>query len=773
MRSEVYSYVTSMITLTLVAVAFSTPLIFLDLTTNFFDIPKLIFLVVATLVLHGLWVVSWVVRGKVVITKTPLDIPLIILLIFILSSAFFSASRYPSVFGVFPEVHGSAVSWATYIFLYFVAVSNLNGEGKIKLFLYAFLVSAAIISLVSIFSFFGVFLPFEMAKSLNFTPAGSTFSTTSFLLMLLPLTLISAAKRNKFLPTSLAAILSILYAVTVALIGSMASYVLLFMIFAGSLFVVKDHLSDRNLLMILSPFASSVLVVVLVLAPFTGNPLYEGRNNFPQEIKLPLDISWKVSASAFRDAPFLGTGTGTYLYNFTNYKPVEFNRLDFWNFTFSSATNEVLQAMATWGLLGTLVLIAFGGVVLLYTKNYLLPKTSNYEGASITIPVQGLAISGMVAVAVLLIHASTLVSIVTMFLLLAAFMASQKSVNNKVSNISAGIKVSTSDKSKLDLLPLMALVVYLVVALFLINNTYKAVLADYYHRLALSQADSDGSKTYEYLQKAESLNPYIDLYRVDMAQTNFALANALASQKGPTEDNPQGTLTDQDKQTIQTLITQAISEGRASVVLAPRSSRNWEVLALIYRNITGVAENSLTFALDAYGRAIQMDPYNPTLRVNVGAVYYTAKNYDMAVRFFTDSINLKPDYINGYYNLAIALRDKGELDNAQLVAEQTVALLQESINKEGKSRTAELLRETQIKDYNTAVQLLNDIKEKKDSGVETEEETGLQNPDLPSIDVPNLENPPGTIEPPEVGENPEVDLPELTPSVTSTPTPNL
>ena len=110
------------------------------------------------------------------------------------------------------------------------------------------------------------------------------------------------------------------------------------------------------------------------------------------------------------------------------------------------------------------------------------------------------------------------------------------------------------------------------------------------------------------MQKAESLNPVIDLYRVDIAQTNFALANALAIQKGPTKDNPKGTLTDQDRRTIQTLLSQAINEGRIAVALSPLSSRNWVVLASIYRNISGVEQNALAFSLDASGRAIQRDP---------------------------------------------------------------------------------------------------------------------------------------------------------------------
>ena len=769
MRNQVSNYINSIITLILVAVAALTPLVFLSLTTNFFDIPKLILLVITTLILIGLWIISWIIRGKIVISRTPLDIPLIMLLITILVSTFLSTSRYASIFGVFPEVHGSAVSWVAYIILYFVTVSHLKKEGQIKIFLQVLLGSATVVSLVSLFSYFRVFLPFEIARGVNFTPTGSSFSVISFLLMLLPLSLISTISPNKFLPQPLAVVVSVLFSVTIVLIGSISTCIVLLLIFGACILIVKDRLSGKTLLLILAPFAIAVLILMLAYVPFSGNKLHETRNNFPMEIQLPFDVSWKVSATAFRDPPFIGTGPATFLYNFTSYKPVEFNQLKFWNFSFSTAYNEFLQALGMWGLFGLFSLITFCGVIFINSKKYLFSNHMDNTQDDMQVLLTGLAVSGFVVLALFLIHATTLVSVVTTFFLMASFMASQKHIREKVFEFSMGIKISTSDDKQIDFLPIVIFILYLVVFIFVSQKTYKAVVADYYHRLALLQASKDGAKTYEYLQKAENLNPYIDLYRVDMAQTNFALANALASQKGPTQDNPQGTLTDQDKQTIQTLITQAINEGRASVVLSPRSSRNWEVLALIYRNITGVANNSLAFALDAYGRAIQLDPLNPSLRVDVGSIYYSTKNYDLATRFFTDAVNLKPDYINGYYNLAIAYRDKGDLENAKIVAEQAVVLLQSDL---GESKTIpDELKEIKVQDYNTVIDLLNEIKSKMETGDKSEKESALQNPNLPSINVPSLDNPPETTTLPKVEENLDANLPKLTPVVTLTPTP--
>jgi tetratricopeptide (TPR) repeat protein len=761
MRNNIYNYINNTISIILIALAGITPLLFLNLTTDYYDIPKLILLVTATIILLGLWIISWIAQGKIVITRTPLDVPLVLLLATIIASTIFSTAKNASIYGVFPEVHGSAVSWVSYILLYFITVSHLKKVNHIKLFLHALYGSACLVALISLLSYFKVFLPFEMAKGVNFSTTGSTFSTVALLLMLLPLPLISIASRNKQMPQVLAVAVAVLFSMTIALIGTVPTYILLFLVFALSLFIVRPHLNGNSFALLLTPLVLSILLLVFSYLPFSGNKLQIMRSNFPVEIQLPFNISWKVAATAFRDAPFLGTGPSTFVYNFTNYKPTEFNQLRYWSFSFSTAYNELLQVLSTWGLVGLAALIAFAIVIIIFSRKYLLTSNREESADDSHVLLPALALSSLLAIALLFVHTTTLVSVVSTLFLAAAFMMSQRNIREKVSEFSIGVKVSTADNKQLDFLPILVFILFLIAAVPVVRKTYNAVAADYYHRLALSQASKDGTLTYQYLQKAETLNPYIDLYRVDMAQTNFALANALAAQKGPTKDNPQGTLTDNDKQTIQTLVTQAINEGRASVVLSPRSSRNWEVLALIYRNITGVAKNSLTFSLDAYGRSIQMDPLNPALRVNVGSVYHATKNYDMAVRYYSDAINLKPDYVNGYYNLAIALRDKNDLQNAKLVAEQAVSLLKKDLSSN---------------DYKTASDLLKEISDKIDAGTTTQTTTNntnnqteaLQNPNLPNINVPDMNNPPETTTPASVEGNPNAVLPKI--NVSATPT---
>jgi len=754
MRHHLSAYLDYATTFLLFLVAGITPLLFLNQTTEFYETPKLIFLVVATILLLGLWMFSWIVKGKVVLTRTPLDIPLLIFLVVILISTYFSVTRYEAIFGNFPRVQGSAVSWIVYILLYFVTVSHLKDLTKIKMFLNVLYGSAVIVAAVTLLAYFHIFLPFDFTQAPNFTPTGSSFSTIAFLLVLLPLPVLSIINPNKFLPMPLAVVLSILFGVTIALIGSTPSLVALLIAFAFCFFLSKPHQVKKTLPVFLIPVVVIGLVLLFSYLPFSGNALQQLQTNFPKEIQLPFAVSWKVSVSAFRDAPFFGTGPSSYLFNFTTYKPVEFNALPFWNFSFDTAYNEFLQTIGTLGIFGFIALLYFCIVVIVNSWRNLAVDTQDAHQDNTHILLPAMAMSGLMTIVLLAIHAATLISTVVTFFILAVLMMSQKSIRERVTELSLGIKAATVDNRQFDLFPVIIFVVYVIAAIAVLYNTVTMVAADYYHRLALVTASKNGALTYQYLQKAESLNPQVDLYRVDMSQTNFVLANAIAARAKPAANGKGLSLSNQDKQTIQTLLAQSINEARASVILNPRSSRNWQVLASIYQNISGVAQNALAFSLSAYGQAIQLDPLNPTLRLNVGGIYYLTKNYDQAIRFYTDAANLKPDYANAYYNLSIAYRDKGDIPDALTVATQTVSLLQTSQNSVN---------------YKTAVQLLNQLKEANASQQKTQQQqakatagqtsSALQNPNLPKVS--NLNNPPSVTPAPSVKPNPKAAVPQI------------
>jgi len=672
-----HTYLGLVVKVAIMAAVFAALFLFTNLTTEFYDTPKFLVLLIVTGVLLVLFALKSTVDNKVTFVRTALDIPLLLLLAVGIVSTFVSPAPYVAILGNQLKIHTSLTSLILYVLFYFMLVNLLKGAKEIKGIFFITTLAAGALAAITLLAYFGVkLLPAPWVHGINFTPTGSSFSTAAVLTLLIPIVASQLIAAANLIPALLNCALLTLFLVTIALTGGVATWVaalvgLVLSAWSNGLTNTNNLLSLKpvKLITLSTPLVVLILAVFLSLVPPLGgakNPLYTQFKAFPKETNLGFVSSWKIAISTFRDNPIWGSGPGTFLFDFTNYKPIEFNQGKNWNLRFDSAFNEYLQILATLGGVGLIALLSLTALFISSAYPFKSP----------------LAISGIVFFILLVLHPSSLVLWVLGILILASFSKLNLSFDrtsswNSLTNITHSLVTSSEETLRIEALPSIILTVVIGLILFSFFFGGKFALADFHHRTALNAiSQNNGLLAYNELVASEKLNPIADLYRIDLAQTNFALANAIAQAKAPTEASPTGTLTDQDKQNIQVLLQQSINEGKSATTLNPRSAQNWEVLALLYRQIAGVAQNALVFSLDSYGKAIFQDPLNPNLRLSVGGVYYATANYDLAIRFFTDAINLKPDFANGYYNLSVALKDKGDLANAQAVAEKVLTLVE-------------------------------------------------------------------------------------------------
>ncbi|MBI2017787.1 O-antigen ligase family protein [Candidatus Daviesbacteria bacterium] len=668
-----------------ILVILSTLFLFTNFTTDFYEPAKFLALLFVTGLLFVLLTFKFTLSGKITWVRTPLDIPLILLLAVAVVSTAMSDSTYISLLGHTQRIHGSLIALVVYLLFYFLMVNFLSKK-DIKFFLYFILGTGTLLGIISLMAYMGLkLLPPPWTHDINFTPTGSPFSTSAVLTLLLPIVMVNIlTNQNPMFFRIINGALLALFGTTIALTGTMATWVTALIAVIVSYLVAGPReisqirrIGPISLIGLIGPILIVAFVAIASFAPLPNNFLGNQAKNFPKEVQLPFIPSWKISVSSFRDSPFWGSGPASYLFDFTKFKPIEFNSSSFWNIKFDSSFNEYLQVLAGLGGVGLMALLAaaamFASVAILTLK-----KEDNLK--------RSLALSGLVFFILLALHSSTLVLWVIGLILLALFFVSLLPEDNPYPSTSRNfsqllVKLSTSPEPsvetiRIEALPAILLIVSFGVTLLAFFFGGKFALADYHHRLALNAVSQNQLlNAYNSLVAAERLNSVNDLYRTDLAQTNLALANAIVATKGPTEGSPSGSLTDADRQNIQTLLQQTINEGRIATALSPRSAVNWEILGLLYRQIAVVADNALVFSLDSYGKAIFQDPLNPTLRLNVGGVYYAIQNYDLAIRFFTDAINLKPDFANGYYNLSVAFREKGDLNSAVATAKRTLELI--------------------------------------------------------------------------------------------------
>ena len=101
---------------------------------------------------------------------------------------------------------------------------------------------------------------------------------------------------------------------------------------------------------------SIILLFISITFLFVNNFNQWTGISLPQEQVLGSAISWNTSlntvTSNFKNA-FLGSGTGTWHYVFSKFKPIEFNNSVLWQIRFDRAGNYITELIATSGILGS------------------------------------------------------------------------------------------------------------------------------------------------------------------------------------------------------------------------------------------------------------------------------------------------------------------------------------------------------------------------------------------------------------------------------------
>ena len=417
------------------------------------------------------------------------------------------------------------------------------------------------------------------------------------------------------------------------------------------------------------------------------------------KVALPsYSTSWSVAVDSIKENPLLGTGPGNYLSAFNRFKPLSYNSSDVWNLRFTTGRSYVFTLMTETGIAG---LAAFSILLFGISKLYKKDRKMTTEAASL----------GIITVLLLVFPSSTALLILFFILLSLSEIDHHKDSLFNFNGSSSRLPIVISS------IPMFTLVA--VCGFYLFN----ILSADLTYRSSLdSLAKGDGKSAYEGLQKAINTNPYVDRYRISYAQVNLALANTLTSKTQ---------LTDEERNTVAQLVQQSIREGKVAISLNPQRSGNWETLGSIYRAVAPIAEGANDYAVQTYSQAIALDPYNPLMRISLGGIFYSAKQYQNAIDIFKLAVTTKPDLANARYNLAVAYKENGNIDQA--IDEMTKVLS---------------LVEKDSKDFELAQKTLEELKDKKKAADTTGSSDNLtapsdnQNEISPKIELPLEATPP-------------------------------
>ncbi|OGH23338.1 MAG: hypothetical protein A2958_00220 [Candidatus Levybacteria bacterium RIFCSPLOWO2_01_FULL_38_13] len=644
-KGEIASYLENASIFLLGLLLLIFPVFMLTFTTDAFTLPKQILLGVVAFLVLLLFGVKSIIRGQVIVRRTPFDIPIFIFAAIVLLSSLFAVNKADSL-----------TSFVTLFFVvlsYFAIVNSTKEKNAVFLLITSLLTGASIAGVLETLTFLKIFvLPFPFTKAQTFNSFGSLADQTIYFFMLIPfilyLILPMFQKRKRGLEQEA------------------VNY--------------EDSLKGKNNTL---PFALLGIVVAVGLL-LTSYLLFKTPAQNGGLLALPYETGFQTGFAAISQDTgrvfqgfLLGSGYGTYITDFTRFKQPSYNQnQNLWNLTFFRSSSFLLELLATTGILGFLSFI------------YILSRI--FKNRTV---LWGMSFAILAAIFLPFSFSSIALFFILLALLSALRGASSKAhsegffdVEIQLVTLKKGLIAfdPTPGKARNSILPVILVAILAVLTGLIGYFGGRYVISDFHFQASLVAASQNkGLETYQRQGKAIGIFPYRDAYYRIFSQTNLALANSLASTQ-PAGTTPSA----QIQQTISTLIQQSINAGRTAVTYSPQTMLNWQNLASIYRSLIGFGQNADQFAILANQQAITLDSNNPQEYINLGGIYYQLGQWDNAIRQFQIAAALKPDLANAYYNLGHALQEKGSLNEAMtqyqtvqgLVAQDKTNL--DKINKE-------------------------------------------------------------------------------------------
>lgn len=604
------------------------------------------------------WVLKQVFYDKEIkFKKSPIDYLILGFLFVSIISFIFSVDKNSSIFGFYGRFSNGLIGFLSLVVFYFLITNNVSikenassekrsSEISANKLLNLLLYSVGIVVFISYFSIFGIwqkiggFLPQVMLQK-TFNPvAGSLEGLTVFLAVVVVLLsgLLLNKYRNIFYWILLLASLGLMMIIdfTPAWIILLATLVL----FVGVSLVKRIFKENVNQLLI-------PIILIIVSAVFIF--LQPVKTNLPQEQVLQQSVSWQValkSATGSIKNGFLGSGVGTFHYDFTTYKPQSFNQNWMWQIRFDRSGSHFAELLATTGFFGFLVYLGLIGLVLLISWFFVSRQFSGFPLATAFFAL----LAGQAVY-----YQNTSLSFMFWLILGLSVVSWQAAKAEPIEEKKLSFKSFPE-------LALMFSTVTIILGVALISLYFYAIkyyLADVNYSKALSAL---GEMRIGNLEAAVRLNPQFPHYRTTLA--GAYLTQLLNDIQRPAAD--------QDQAKIQLLVARSIDQARAATLLGPNRVAYWETLGVIYREIQGVAAGANEWGIKSFEQAIKLEPTNPVLYTELGKLYLVAGDKEKARENFNRSLEQKPDYVTATIQLALLLEQENILDEATAKLENLV-----------------------------------------------------------------------------------------------------
>lgn len=602
---------TNLISFSFLLLLFITPLIFTFFNSELFELPKMYFVYLMTIIIVTLHLINWSLGNTTLYKKTFLNIPVLLFLISQTISTFISIDPHTSFFGYYSRLNGGLLCFFTFSILYFILPNYLNPKFKNQ-FINTILLSGILVSFYGISQHFGIDknIWVQDVQSRVFSTLGQPNWLAAFLVIIIPLSLhksIENFSQKKYFLSTIYHLSSTIYFLALLFTKSKSGIIAcIFSLFIYFIFKLLSDIKNKNLFVNRKSYI--LFFVFIILSLLVSNPIKDKLfpkkstiNDLPSNNLLitPSEdirkIVWRGAFDLWKQYPIFGTGVETFAYSYYWTRPTEHNLTSEWEFLYNKAHNEYLNFLATTGIVGL--------ITYLFLITTILIKTLKEKDFFCSI--LALLITNLVGF-----------SVVTTSLLLFLLPA-------------LTLEYKTSTKP---LKPKKYLIIpILLISIYLLQKNINFYIADvFYAKSTTFDQNSNYQTAYKLISQSLTLRPNEPEYLTQSALLESKLTII-------TKDN--------------SYIDTAINHINQAIKLSPANINIWKQRAQIFYYLSTIDKQYFQESINSLLQVITLAPTDAKNFFTIGQFLESANLIDQAIPYYQKAVDLKSNYDHAYFAL--------------------------------------------------------------------------------------------------------------------------
>jgi len=686
------------------------PLWFLPLTQNVVEYQKQALLVLLVFVGVISWLAKMVYEGELRFRTSWLHMFVGGLVGVFGVSTLFSLWQYGSFWGWPLHASDNFLVFLAFGLLYFFISQSVKDSKHLFFLLCGLLLSSTLAIFFALLQMKGIFvLPFEFTQVQSFNTIGTNRSVGLLAAILVPLAVVlgSIAK---------GAWKNVLLGVAILLFGALALFdfsVAWIAMIAGLIALLAfDLWFDRSSVKPGKSLLPMVFVLVALLFLFMGDFSIPGSPVKQLEVSPNVRGELATMQGIVSENPLvllIGSGPGTFVFDYSKFRPVSLNQTVFWDTRFGNGKSEFLDWLVTKGAWGVIMLLGLFVAAGFFAQRKVRQKENpshdvlfmselSFKDHSKTgLPAgqagklsgeqdeekedygtkglsKGLLVALIASIMSLALYPANLVLwfVIWIFLGCLGFLVSRPRV----------ISLSLSP-SYISLGTSLVLVVFIIAAaslFFVGGQKYYAEIV--YLKGVKASEQGNVEEAIVNIFQAARLNARMDVYWRDLAQLYVARANRIAADQSLPLDVRQ--------QQTGMAVRDAVSAAKKATESNDKNVVNWNVQGFVYRSLIGTP-GAESFAVASYERARELEPASPFPwtelgRVKILQVQQLAREGLLdqeaveqerqrllaeALDDLEQAVKLKPDYAPAHYLMAVVQDQQGNEVEAIAKLEET------------------------------------------------------------------------------------------------------